>query len=102
MLMISQSALTSRHRPYPCLAQNFRREAQLSSRVPSKTFEFIVFRSRAEGIPVISNSIQTQRPPCHGISNENHPRSRLRPRVSSRLGMPIDVQRPVPYLLMTY
>ena len=56
-LMISQSTLTSRHRPHPCLAQNFRREGQLSSRVLSKTFAFIIFRSRAEGIPVTSNSI---------------------------------------------
>src|SRR5438034_9142537 len=47
MLMISQSALTSRHRPYPCLAQNFRREGQLSSRVLSKTFAFMTSESRS-------------------------------------------------------
>ena len=35
MLMISQYALTSRHRPYPCVAQDFRREGQLSSRASS-------------------------------------------------------------------
>ena len=29
--MISQSALTTRHRPHPCFAQDFRREDQLAS-----------------------------------------------------------------------